>query len=252
MENIILKAFRAPDRPDLCDEFIHEHAQVLADYNIPQTVRPDNSWVHDPACYVIVAQHDELGMVGGIKLQIDDGVKPLPMQSAVEKLDPGIVKELAALQPAGNGEVCGLWNASRYANKGIPILLSLAVTAIATQAGARHMVCFVAHYTKKHPSKNGFVVMESLGDKGSFDYPVPRIKSIVMVNPDTVLLPHASIEQRHRIFSLRLRPQLTRTECPSGTDLRVKFDLLLSDRKADNGAYEEILRYRSQFVTEEA
>ncbi len=247
IDRITLKAFRAPDEPALCDEFIREHEQVLSDFGIPLTVKPDNSWVNDPECYVIVALHAELGMVGGIKLQMDNGKRKLPMLEAVEKMDPRIADELAQLRVNGNGEVCGLWNANRYANRGVPILLSLAVTAIATQAEARHMVCFVAHYTKKHPSKNGFIVMENIGEKGSFDYPVPRIKSICMVNPDTVLLPHASLDQRQRIFSLRLRPQLERIENPSGTELLVQYDLLIGDFAVDMVAYQGILKDRLSY-----
>ncbi len=159
MDLIKLKAFRAPDEPALCQEFLQEHTQVLADFGIPQTVAPDISWTSDPHCFVIVALHKDLGMVGGIRLQLDKPGKPLPMEHTIEKMDPRIKRELAALRDHGNGEVCGLWNANRYANKGVPILLSLAVTAIATQAEAQRMVCFVAHYTKKHPSRNGFVTM---------------------------------------------------------------------------------------------
>jgi len=193
---------------------------------------------------VIVALHKDLGMVGGIRLQLDKPGKPLPMEHTIAKMDPRIKWELAALRDHGNGEVCGLWNANRYANKGVPILLSLAVTAIATQAEAQRMVCFVAHYTKKHPSRNGFVTMTQVGDQGSFDYPIPRIKSIAMVNPDTVLLPHATFEQRQQIYSLRLRPQQTRVECPSGTELLVEYDLLMGQYAIDMIAYQGIAQER--------
>jgi hypothetical protein len=244
MDTIKLKAFHAPDEPALCEEFLREHTQVLADFGIPQTVAPDNSWTQDPHCFVIVALHDELGMVGGIRLQMDRPNKSLPMEKTIENLDPRIREELLKLRVQGNGEVCGLWNANRYANKGVPILLSLAVTAIATQAESRCMVCFVAHYTKKHPSRNGFVTMTEVGDQGSFDYPIPRIRSIAMVNPDTVLLPHATYEQRQLIYSLRLRPQQTRVECPSGVEMHVEYDLLMGKYVIDMVAYQGIVLER--------
>jgi hypothetical protein len=248
MDTIELKAFSAPDYPELCSEFLREHAQVLADFGIPQTVAPDTSWTDDPFCYVIVAMHSELGMVGGIKLQMDKQGAPLPMESTIAPMDGRIINELAQLQPYGNGEVCGLWNANRYANKGIPILLSLAVTAIATQAEAQRMVCFVAHYTKKHPSRNGFIVMGGVGTEGSFDYPIPRIKSIAMVNPDTVLLPFAAIEQRRRIYSLRIRPEQTVVENPSGTELLVKYDLTMKSHIIDMSTYRSIANERLKYT----
>jgi hypothetical protein len=244
MDTITLKAFSAPQSPSLCAEFLSEHAKVLADFGIPQTVAPDTSWTLDPHCFVIVALHKELGMVGGIRLQMDKPGKPLPMATVIENMDPRITAELDRLSAYGNGEVCGLWNANRYANKGIPILLSLAVTAIATQAEARRMVCFVAHYTKKHPSRNGFIVMQGVGDNGSFDYPIPRIKSIAMVNPDTVLLPYATIEQRQQIFSLRLRPRQSKMECPSGTELMIEYDLAMGQQVIDMVAYQGINQER--------
>lgn len=225
MDRITIKAFKAPEEPALCDEFIREHRQVLADFGIPEAVAKDNSWTQDPLCYVIVALCEGHGMVGGLRLQMDHGGGRLPMADAVEPLDPAIIPELKSLAPYGNGEVCGLWNANRYANKGIPVLLSAAVTALSALVDARRMVCFVAQYTRKHPARNGFVDMVSVGDRGGFAYPIPKIRSLAMVNPDTVLLPHVTDEQRHLLYSLRLRPRQARLEMPANTPLLVDYQL---------------------------
>jgi hypothetical protein len=225
MDRITIKAFSAPQEPGLCEEFIREHRQVLADFGIPEVVAQDRRWTEDPQCFVIVAMCEDQGMVGGLRLQIDHNGRPLPMQESIEPLDHRIVSELAELKPHGNGEVCGLWNANRYANKGIPVLLSAAVTAISALIDARRMVCFVAQYTRKHPARNGFVDMVTVGENGAFQYPVPKIKSLAMVNPDTILLPHVTDAQRHLLFSLRLRPKQTRIEVPAGIPLMVEYDL---------------------------
>jgi len=237
---LTLKAFKAPTEPGLCDEFIREHHQVLADFNIPQAVAPDNSWREDPDCHVIVALHPELGMVGGVKLQLASHDKPLPMEHTIGKMDPRIHDTLAPYVEEGIGEVCGLWNANRFSSKGVPVLLSTAVTAIATLAGARRMTCFVAHYTQKHPATNGFLPLEGVGEQGSFHYPVPRIRSIAMINPDTVLLPHATSEQRHRIFSLRLRPIQNKAEQPAGVPLSVDYLIRVDPKLVDNTPYFQI------------
>lgn len=245
MERITLKAFQAPDEPQLCQEFLKEHRKVLEDFGISHVTTNNEEWMHDPYTYVIVALHDTLGMVGGIRLKIDQPGSPLPMSAAIHKLDPNVDHALAELQPFGNGEVCGLWNAHRYNGKGIPVLLSQAVTALAVPAGARKMVCFVAHYTQKHPAKNGFVVMDNVGDHGFFPgYPIPRIIAIAMVNPDTMLLEHASVAQRQLIYSLRIRPEQERMEIPGSTPIFVTYRMQLNGSVRDLYAFRQIQEQR--------
>lgn len=241
MDQITLKAFLAPDEPELCQEFLKEHRMVLADFGISNVTTNNEAWMHDPGCYVIVAQHATMGMVGGIRLQLDHPGSPLPMAEAIRKRDPRIDEALAEIQPYGNGEVCGLWNAHRCNGKGIPVLLSQAVTAISVAAGARKMVCFVAHYTQKHPARNGFVVMDQIGDHGYFPkYPIDRIIAIAMINPDTVLLEHASLAQRQLIYSLRLRPEQIRVEQPGSFPMEVTYQMRLTSNIHDLYAYQQI------------
>lgn len=240
IDRITLKAFRAPDEPELCAEFVREHRRVLEDFGIAHVTTNNDRWTRDMHCYVIVAMHERLGMVGGIRLEMAKDDLPLPMELALMPLDPSVHDELQALKPFGNGEVCGLWNANRYANKGVPLLLSHAVTALSVRAGARRMVCLVAHYTKKHPARNGFHVMETIGNKGEFSYPIPSITAVAMVNPDTMLLEHATEEQRRLIYSLRLRPRQVRVEQPGNALLEVDYDLMLRGSLIDMHSYQQI------------
>ncbi len=244
-EQLDLIAYSAPDRPDLNDEFIRQHELVLTEVGIPLVIKSDTRWTRDPRCFVIVAVHPTMGMVGGIRLQMDRGEQePLPMQAAIAGRDPRIVAVLEELRAEGNGEVCGLWSASRYANKGVTVLLSKAVTAIAPQVGARRMVCFVGSHTRRHPERNGFVAMTGVGDQGEFDYPTPEFRSIAMVNPDAILLPCTTTEQRQSIFSLRLRPDQVRVESPGRTRIDVHYQLILTKGLFDLVAYERILEER--------
>lgn len=162
------------------------------------------------------------------------------MALAIEKMDPSIHEALAPYVADGLGEGCGLWNANRFSSKGIPVLLSTTATAIATLAGARRMACFVASYTQKHPLANGFLPLESVGSMGAFNYPTARIRSIAMINPDTILLPNATNEQRHRIFSLRLRPVQRRIESPSGVPLNVDYLIRVDPKLVDITPYFQI------------
>ena len=244
-ERISLRAFRAPDEPALCKEFLAEHRKVLTDIGVNTLVGQDEAWTRDPLCFVIVARHDTAGMVGGIRLQLAAKDVNLPMTDSIAHSDPRVHRVMEELLPWGNGEVCGLWAAHRFLGKGVPGLLSKAVTTIAVAAGAGRMVCFVAHYTQKYPAKNGFVVMETVGDNGFFpSYPIPRITTIAMVNPDTRLLEHASLEHRLSIYSLRLRQEQTRLETFGDTTLEVAYNLCINAQVKDLHAYQQIKELR--------
>lgn len=240
MEKITLKAFRAPNNPSLAAEFLQEHRRVLEDFGIANVTTNSESWLKDPNACLIVALHDDLGMVGGIRLQIATHEEPLPMESAIGKLDPRIKTELDSMVEEGLGEVCSLWNANRYAQKGVTVLLSQAVTAMATMVSVRRMVCLVATYTQRHPKRNGFIVMEEIGDKGTFIYPIPTITAVAMLNPDTMLLPHASTEQRQLLYSLRLRPRQVRCEVPANQEFEVHYDMQMNENTIDLHAYQNI------------
>jgi hypothetical protein len=123
---------------------------------------------------------------------------------------------------------------------GVPVLLSQAVTAMSTMADAKRMVCLVAHYTQRHPRRNGFVVMKDVGKDGTFSYPIPSITAIAMVNPDTMTLPCATDVQRQLIFSLRIRPKQIRIEAPNSQPIEVHYDLQIQTNMYDLHAYKAI------------
>ena len=250
METIDLVAFRAPERPDLCEEFLGEHRQVLADFGISQVPSNSTEWLADRDCIVIVALHAGLGMVGGIRLQRSHQGAELPIERSLMKMAPAITGEIAELRPFGVGEVCGLWNANRFGGYGVPVLLSTAITTVSLMAGMKRMVCLVAHYTEKHPRTNGFIRMVGVGDKGTFPkYPIETHTAVAMVNPDTTLLPHASELQRLQICSLRLRPDQVRQEAPAGKPLEVRYALQLSAGHVDGRAYIDIKEQRLKYAS---
>ncbi len=249
MEIIDLIAFRAPERPDLCLEFLREHRQVLADFGIAKVSSNNTEWLSDRDCIVIVAMHDQLGMVGGIRLQRSHEGKPLPMERSLLGMAPGVMDEIAALRPYGVGEVCGLWNANRFAGYGVPVLLSHAITAVSLPAGMKRMVCLVAHYTEKHPRTNGFVRMTAIGQGGTFPkYPIESHTAVAMVNPDTTLLPHTTETHRQVLFSLRLRPDQVRMESPAGKPLEVHYSLRLSGSHVGLETYNRIQTDRLRYT----
>ncbi len=240
METLSFKAFRASDEPELCAEFLRQHRKVLEDFGITNVTTNTASWTSDPDTFVIVAISSRLGMVGGIRVEIDKPHRHLPIRDALFSLDPSITDTLERLQFSGNAEVCGLWNANSYSSKGLPSLLAFAAVSVANQIGIRSMVCLVAHYTLRHALKAGFTVIENLGDGGTFIYPIPSIRAIAMIIPDVTTLAHAHSVHRQSLFSLRLRPNQKRVELIGGDLIELDYQLCICGKLVNMTALDTI------------
>jgi hypothetical protein len=225
-ERITLRAFRAVDDPVSCAEFVRQHVKVLEDIGVFTALQPDLSWCLDPNVTVLVAEHELLGMVAGIRLHRAGYDAPLPMERCMAGLADGIGRDLALLTPGGNAEIAGLWNAHRFAGRGIPKLLMGSAVAIASQLNLRTLVTFIAEYVAPYAAISGFVPMRQLPNDGIFTYPVPGIKTHAMILPDVLTLSKAGNDDRHRIVSLRLRTHQVRYEQPRSTLLQVHYALL--------------------------
>jgi len=225
-EKITIRAFRAVDDPESCALYVREHTKVLEDIGVFSVIKPDLSWCTDPNVVVLVAEHSSLGMVAGIRLHKASFGCELPMQRCMGALDSSIAGCLAELQPHGNAEIAGLWNAHRFARRGLPMLLLEACVSLGSQIGVRSMVTFIAEYVAPYAVKTGFVIMDSLKNGGVFIYPVPSIRTHAMVLPDVLTMAAAKQSDRHRILSLRLRPYQSRKECPKQMELEVSYELL--------------------------
>ncbi len=226
IEKITIKAFKAVDDPDACKEYVHEHVKVLEDIGVFSALKPDLSWIEDPNVIVITARHEHLGLVAGIRLHVASFGHELPMQKQLSKLDNRISAYLGDLLPDGNGEICGLWNAHRFAGRGVPMLLMETAVAIANQVGLTSMVTFIAEYVAPYAAQSGFKLMDQLQNGGIFVYPIPTIKSHAMVLSDALSMCSADTLHRQRILSLRLRPHQKRSECPKDVLLEVEYELL--------------------------
>lgn len=247
METIRIRAFRAVDEPDTCNEFLRQHRKVLEDFGIEHVNTNNEAWTSDPDTYLIIATSDKEGMIGGLRLEVARPGRVLPIVDALHKLDGRIDQEVERWSKAGCAEICGLWNANRFANRGLPTLLGYAAVAVANQIGVGAMVCLIAHYTLRHALRVGFTIMGDVGHEGTFTYPIPSIKAIAMVMPDTLLLTEAQDKHRLPVISLRMRPQQVRVEQPAHEELVVDYDLRLNTRLIDMNAYsvvkEDRLRY---------
>lgn len=246
MEKITIRAFRAVDDPGRSRAYAMEHAKVLADLGVDMVVVPDDSWSRDPDVFVFVAEHQELGMVAGIRLDRAREGQELRMEQSVKPLAPEIGAVLSALLPHGNAELCGLWNAHRFAGRGVPKLLIEAAIASAAQLKVRSVVTFIAEYVAPYAVLTGFTPMKEVGECGVLEYPIPSIRTHALILADVISMCEADAYTRQRMISLRIRPEQSRSECPKRTMLEVKYELMID--KAMRFGYADVMRIRERFA----
>ncbi|MBK6832412.1 MAG: hypothetical protein IPG92_17495 [Flavobacteriales bacterium] len=246
MEKILIRAFRAVDEPESCQRFAAEHARVLADLGVDSVVVPDDSWARDPNTTVFVAEHRTLGMIAGIRLERATHDRPLRMQTCVAPMAPVVVPLLDELVPNGNAELCGLWNAHRFAGRGVPWLLINAAVAGASQLGLQTIVTFIAEYVAPYAERTGFVPIEHIGNSGRLVYPIPSIETWAMVLKDAITLADVDLHVRQKLMSLRTRPRQFRVEQPKGKEIFVIYDLLIDDGMRWD--YDGVMESRRRFA----
>lgn len=229
LEKLTIRAFRAVDDRGTCILFLMEQIRVLEDIGVSCVIKPDVSWCTDPEVVVVIAEHQTLGVVAGIRLHVAGSGKVLPMEHAVRNFDPAISPLLQHLQEHRTGEVAGLWNAHRFAGRGVPFLLFQSVVAIASQLRITSMVTFVAEYVAPYAAQCGFRMMGELVDGGDYAYPVPSIRTHAMVLDDPMALSCSQDDVRRTILGLRVRPNSYRHVRPKNTALEVGFSLLLNN-----------------------
>ena len=242
---ITIRAFRPQSDFASYRAYLEGHRAVLTDLGLMAVVKSRYDHEPPPDCVIVVAEHAELGIVGGIRIEIAGASTKLPMQQALGTLEPRIDEAIGRLSEEGLGEICGLWNSGLFAGRGVPLLLSEAAVSLVHKLGIRRLVCFVAHYTLRHALKVGFQLMDTLGDGGAFTYPIPRIKSFAMVIPDTLTLASAPGSRRQRIVSLRCRPQQERVEAPTGIPYAVRYRLHLDADPVSTAIYRHIAQHKA-------
>lgn len=248
-DQLTIRAFWAADEPETCAQFIREHTKVLEDLGITSVLGRDPQWARSKECIVIVAEHDHLGLVGGVRIEVmrTPGAT-IPLIASVGSLDPNIRKMVDELAPAGLGEICGLWNAHRFAGRGLPHVLGMVAIAISTQVNIRSLVALLAKYTLKYALRLGLRIIDEVGQSGIFDYPRPGFLGIVCGTTDTASMALSRPDLRTRIISLRLRPEQDHLEDTGTALLDVRYRLMLRGNVIDLASYRSIQIERTRHI----
>ena len=83
-------AFKAVDEPKLCEDYIRGHVKVLTDYGIENITSNNNSWTVNPDVYCLGLISGDNELLGGIRIQLANGVYPLPIEDAIGDVEDRI------------------------------------------------------------------------------------------------------------------------------------------------------------------
>jgi len=226
---IKFRAFHAPSDPETCQKYIEGHVKVLKDYGITNITSNNNEWVNWDFVYGIVAEDHEGNLLGGIRAQLAHESQMLPVEKAIGKIDPNIHQSVKSYINEAVGELCALWNAKSVAGMGLSILLTRAGISIVNQIACKTLMGICADYTMGMFQRVGFVVDNSLGNKGEFVYPNENYIARVLGILNAKDLATAEAYDRERMLSLRNNPNQIFSEIsPKGNSIEIDYSLKLS------------------------
>ena len=228
---IKLRAFRAVDEISTCQKYVEGHTVVLNDYGVTNVTSRTPVWINNPHVYVVVAEETDTGeIVGGIRVQIADGVLPLPIETAIGHMDKKVLDIVSYYRENGGvGELCGLWNSKSVAGKGISMILTRASIAIITQLRFRTLMGICADYTLPMFTQVGFVIDDSMGINGEFAYPNPNYITRVLGILNAETLETAYPYDKERMLSLRQNFAQLRTEEGPKSVYEVQYQLEITN-----------------------
>ncbi len=223
------RAFRAIDDPELCARYVQGHVQVLLSYGITNITSNNQEWMKWGTVYGVVAETEDGTLVGGIRIQLADGINQLPVERAIGHLDANIHTIVKQYINDGVGELCALWNAKEVAGMGLSIMLVRAGISILNQVNCNTLMGICADYTLKMFRKVGFVVDTSLGKKGEFVYPNENYVARVLGILNAKDLSTAEEFDRLKMLDLRASPiQICEETGPNDVKVEIDYHLLLN------------------------
>ncbi len=205
---IRIRAFRAIDDPETCAKFIAGHRKVLSIYGIENITTNTDEWVHNPSIFCIVVETlDGEKLYGGARVQVADGIHPLPIEEATGEMDAKIYDIVDHYSQFGAAELSGLWNSKEVAGFGIGSLFpSRVAVAICSQIGVQVLFTLCSPTTVRFKDWIGGALLEEIGNKGTFYYPKLDLIATALYTVDAINLPLAHAREREKIFYLRENP----------------------------------------------
>lgn len=227
LQRFSIRAFRAVDEPELCEEYIKGHVKVLTDFGIANITSNNNEWTKHPHIYCLGLRSEAGELLSGIRIQLADGNFPLPIEIAIGKMDNKIytlVDEYA--KNGGIGELSGLWVDNRLRGLSIGWYMVRAAIASSIQLNFKTMIGICGNVTLKMFNSVGFVVEEELGNNGQFLYPNDELIAHAVGILDAISLEHAFEYDKNIMQQLRSKYIQKRIEKDSKTHIQVDYNLV--------------------------
>ncbi|MGB0886760.1 MAG: GNAT family N-acetyltransferase [Vicingaceae bacterium] len=197
-------AFRAVDEPDLCNRYVKGHIKVLTDYGITNITSNNDTWIKNPYIYCIGLADVNNNLLGGIRIQLADGINPLPVEEAIGYIDNNIYSMVDKYAiDGGVGELSGLWVDNSLKGLGFGPHLVRASIASSNQLNFKTLIGICAGYSLKMFNQVGFMIDKSLGKKGDFPYPNEKYIAHVVGILNAITLESAADFDKEIMTSLR-------------------------------------------------
>ena len=228
-------AFRAIDKPDLCDKFIEGHRRVLSGIGVHKLTSSRDEWASNRASFVVLVESlDGQKVLGGARLQAADGITRLPLEDATGYMDARVYDLIYDYSLEGVAEVCGLWNSAEVSGMGIgSIFLIRSALAMSNQIGLKAMFALCSPFTTRIAGNYGFLTEESIGNKGTFYYPKLDLLATLTVQKDAEGLSNASDLEKDRIMDLRKTPVQLTMELARRKIVEIDYSLMLEHVNTD-------------------
>jgi len=211
---IRIRAFRAPDDIEACKKFVIGHRRVLEIFGISNITTNTEDWMYSRSIFVVVVETmDGEKLYGGARVQVADGITPLPIETATYKMDHRIKQIVREHAQNGAAELSGLWNSKEVAGLGIgsffPIRASLVVLE---QIGIESLFFLCSPLTVRFNKWVGSRILTELGNNGTFYYPKLDLLATAAVLENAIALPLAHPREEARIKMMRKNLNLVNDE----------------------------------------
>jgi len=202
--NVVLKAFRALDEPELCRKFIEGHTEVLSRHNFGHIRSANPAWMFNPNAYVILAYNKARPeiLLGGGRIEIKTKKLQLPVENSLASRDPKILELVKAEMP-GTSEFCGLWNSREAVGRKIITIIVMYGFSLLSKLNLNSCFLLCSPHTFYLAEMLGCRMIKELGNEGSFNYPTDRFRAYVWVKDDVRFLQTVIPYIKERVVSLR-------------------------------------------------
>jgi hypothetical protein len=222
-----VRIVKAIDDVEATEKYIYGHHKVLESYGITKVTSADRSWALNPHVYLILFESmEDFRVLGGGRIQMRTSYFPLPFETAIQEIDPGVIRYLADYKDLEVAEYCGLWNSREVAGYGIGSIYLVRVgIAILPQLNLKKLFGLSSPVTLSISKSVGYEVITCLGDNGSFYYPKEGLIATALEIVDIENLPLANEVEREYIVDLRQKMSFNTVESGPRGKMELQFEL---------------------------